>query len=83
VIVNSTRSQVVCLEVFTAFGIDSASKGILVLKSANHFRAAFGPIAAEVIYMGAPGAITFDFDSIPYRYLDKNKYPWVEDPWHA
>lgn len=81
VIVNKTRTQVLGLEVFTAFGIDPTTKRILVVKSANHFRAAYGPIAGEVIYMGAPGALSFDFESIPYRHLNKNKYPWVDDPW--
>jgi microcystin degradation protein MlrC len=83
VIVNSTRTQVVGLEVFTAFGIDPATKHVLVVKSANHFRAAYEPIASDVIYMGAPGALSFDFESIPYRKLDKNKFPWLDDPWDA
>ena len=81
VIVNSTRTQVLGLEVFTAFGIDPTTKHVLVLKSANHFRAAYGPVASEVIYMCAAGALTFDFPSIEYQNLDKNKYPWVDDPW--
>jgi microcystin degradation protein MlrC len=83
VIVNSTRTQVLGLEVFTAFGIDPTTKRLLVVKSSNHFRAAYGPIASEVIYMGAAGALTFDFQSIPYQSLDTHKYPWVDDPWQA
>jgi len=83
VIVNSTRTQVLGLEVFTAFGIDPTTKHVLVLKSANHFRAAYGPIASDVIYMCASGALTFDFPSIQYRHLDTNKYPWVDDPWQT
>jgi microcystin degradation protein MlrC len=78
VIVHSIRAQVRGLEVFTAFGIDPTTKHVLVVKSANHFRAAFGPIASQVVYMGAAGALTFDFPSIPYRHLDKDKYPWVD-----
>jgi microcystin degradation protein MlrC len=80
VIVNSTRRQVKGLEPFTAFGIDPAAKHVLVVKSTNHFRAAYEPIASEVIYMSAPGALTFDFTSIPYRKLDTDKYPWLDDP---
>jgi microcystin degradation protein MlrC len=56
---------------------------VIVVESANHFRTAYAPIASEVIYMGAPGALTFDFPSIPYRHLDTNAYPWVDDPWQA
>jgi microcystin degradation protein MlrC len=83
VIVNSTRTQVLGLEVFTAFGIDPTTKHVLILKSANHFRAAYGPIASDVIYMCAPGALTFDFPSIAYQNLDTHKYPWVDDPWQT
>jgi microcystin degradation protein MlrC len=81
VIANSTRTQVKGLEPFTAFGIDPAARHVLVVKSTNHFRAAYAPIASEVIYMSAPGALGFDFPSIPYRHLDTDKYPWVDDPW--
>jgi microcystin degradation protein MlrC len=81
VIVSSTRVQVLGLDVFTAFGIDPKSMHVIVVKSGNHFRAAYAPIASEIIYMGAPGALTFDFPSIPYRHLGTNAYPWVDDPW--
>lgn len=69
------------LEPFTELDIDPADCDLLVLKSANHFYAAFGSMASEVIYMGAPGALTFDFPSIPYPRLDTHKYPWLDDPW--
>jgi microcystin degradation protein MlrC len=81
VVVSSVRHQVLGLEVFTALGIDPRDRDLLVVKSANHFHAAFGPIAGEVIYMSTPGALSFDYSSVPYTLLDKHKYPWVEDPW--
>jgi len=40
VVVVSLRDQAFGLELFTAFGIDPKAKRLLVLKSANHFRAA-------------------------------------------
>jgi microcystin degradation protein MlrC len=81
VIVSSTRHQVLGLEVFTGLGIDPGDRDLLVVKSANHFHAAFGPIAGEVLYMSTPGALSFDYPSVPYTLLDKRKYPWVDDPW--
>jgi microcystin degradation protein MlrC len=80
VIVSSVRHQVLGLEVFTALGIDPTARDLLVVKSANHFHAAFGPIASEVIYMTTPAALSYDYPSLPYRLLDTNKYPWVSDP---
>ncbi|MBZ0304136.1 MAG: hypothetical protein K8J31_30655 [Anaerolineae bacterium] len=38
------------------------------------------PIAAQIIYMAAPGAIAPLFRDIPYQRVDRNKYPWVENP---
>lgn len=83
IIVNTNRSQVFGLEVFTAFGIDLAKTKIVVVKSTQHFYAAFGPIAKEVIYMAAPGAIPPLFTQIPYKNVDLHKYPWVDDPFTA
>lgn len=83
VIVSCGRHQVLGLDAFTALGIDPTTRKLLVVKSFNHFYAAYGPIAGEIIYMAAPGALTFDFLSIPYTHLDTHKYPWVDDPWQV
>jgi len=79
VVVSSKRQQVLSLDVFTVLGIDPSERKVLIVKSSNHFYAAYGPIASEIIYMAAPGALTFDFSTIPYRSLDTLKYPWVDD----
>lgn len=81
VIVNTRRGQVLGLEPFTAFGIDMEPGRILVVKSIQHFYAAYGPIAGEVIYMAAPGAVAPIMERIPLVRADLRKYPWVEDPW--
>lgn len=80
IIVNSMRTQVLSPQVFTNFGIDPTQRQLLVVKSTQHFYAAFAPIASEVIYMAAPGAIAPLFKEIPYKRVDRNKYPWVDDP---
>ncbi len=81
VIVNTRRGQVLGLEPFTAFGIGMEPGRILVVKSIQHFYAAFGPVAGEVIYMAAPGAVAPIMEQIPLLRADLHKYPWVEDPW--
>ncbi|MDE2821122.1 MAG: M81 family metallopeptidase [Chloroflexota bacterium] len=80
IIVNSQRGQVLSPTVFSNFGIDPQSKRLLVVKSTQHFYAGFSPIADEIIYMAAPGAIPPLFTEIPYQRADLNKYPWVDDP---
>lgn len=83
VIVGSVRQQVLGLDVFTAFGIDPRERRVLVVKSANHFYAAYVPIAGDIIYMSTPGTLTYDFPSLPYRNVDRKKFPWIDDPWRC
>jgi microcystin degradation protein MlrC len=78
IIVNSKRSQVFGTEVFTQFGIDPRQRRLIVVKSTQHFYAAYAPIASEVIYMAAPGAVAPRFKEIPYQRVSLDKYPWVE-----
>jgi len=80
VVVGTVRQQVLGLEVFTAFNIEPTERRLLIVKSINHFYAAFAPIAGEVVYMSAPGALAFDFRTIPYRRVDTDRYPWADDP---
>jgi microcystin degradation protein MlrC len=80
VIVNSRRGQVLGLEPFTAFGITPEPGRILVVKSTQHFHAAYAPIAGEVLYVAAPGAVPPIMEQIPLTRADLHKYPWVEHP---
>jgi microcystin degradation protein MlrC len=80
ILVCSARSQCFSPKIYTDFGIDPMSKKILLVKSTTHFAAAFEPIAAEIIYMAAPGAIVPAINEIPYSRMSLDKYPWVENP---
>jgi len=81
VVVSSERCQCFSPSVFSDLGIDIERKRLLIPKSAQHFYGAFAPIAAEVIYMAAPGANVPDPKGLSYRRLDTGRlYPWVEVP---
>jgi microcystin degradation protein MlrC len=80
IIVNAKRTQVLGTEAFTNFGVDIQSKRLLVVKSSQHFYAAYAPIAAAVFYAGGPGSLTRDFPAMPYRRVNTHKYPWLDDP---
>ncbi|MDE0049733.1 MAG: M81 family metallopeptidase [Rhodospirillales bacterium] len=80
-VLNTVRTQVFHPDAFTAVGLDPAAKKIVVVKSTQHFHAGFAPIAAEILYVAAPGAIAPDFAAIPYTKLTKPYWPRVEDPW--
>lgn len=81
IVVSSERCPCFSPSIFTDLGIDPRRKRLLVPKSNQHFYGAFAPIASEVIYMSAPGAVPVDPKQIPYRRLDTTRlYPWVDDP---
>ena len=69
ILLTTKRVQPTDLEIFRSQGIEPTEKQILMLKSNVHFRAAFTPIAAEIIDVDTPGLTTNHLHQIPYRRL--------------
>jgi len=81
VVLISNRQQALGTDLFSNLGIDPAARRIVVVKSTNHFHAAFGPIAEEVLYTDAPGALPRDFTKLPYTRIQRPKWPLDPNPW--
>ncbi len=75
IVVNSIRTQTLGADAFTSMGIDPRTKRILVVKSMQHFHAAFAPLARQVLYVDSPGALVSDVTQIPFRKADRGKWP--------
>ncbi len=73
------RTQALGLELFTNVGIDPAQKKIVVVKSTNHFMAAFGPIAKKVIYVDSDGPLKRDPAKIAYTKVERPIWPLDAD----
>ncbi len=69
VVVVSGRTQALDQAYYTRVGIVPSEMKIVVVKSTNHYRAAFMPIASEIIVVDAPGAIIEDPAKIPYQRI--------------
>src|SRR6266478_3120769 len=80
VIVNSKRGQCLSRDCFTKLGVDPSTKKVVVVKSMQHFHAAYAPIASEVVYVTAPGALVPDWSLLPYQKADKTQWPFVAEP---
>lgn len=80
VILNTVRAQSYDPSLFTALGIDPLAQKILVIKSTNHFYAAFQPIAAEILYCSAGRPYPNDPATNPYRLVRKDIWPRMDDP---
>ncbi|MGI9334818.1 MAG: M81 family metallopeptidase [Gammaproteobacteria bacterium] len=81
IVINSVRTQVFHPDAFTQLGVELTTKKIVVVKSTQHFYAGYAPLAAQVLYVNAPGAIPKDFAAIPYTKRTTPYWPKIEDPW--
>ncbi|MGE0719242.1 MAG: M81 family metallopeptidase [Alphaproteobacteria bacterium] len=81
VVLVTNRQQAFGTDIFSNLGIDPTERRIVAVKSTNHFYASFGPIAEEVLYLEAPGALTRDFRKLPYTRINRPIWPLDEDPW--
>ena len=79
VVLISNRTQALGLELFRNVGIEPTEKKMVVVKSTNHFMAAFGPIAAQVLYLDTDGPIPRDYRKIPYTKLQRPIWPLDAD----
>jgi microcystin degradation protein MlrC len=77
----SIRQQVIGSDIFTGLGIDLAGKQAVVVKSSQHFHAAFAPLAAAVLYADTPGLLRSDMENIGFVKRVGNYWPRVADPW--
>ncbi len=78
ILVSSVRSQTLDPEVFLLHGIDVTRCRIVALKSSQHFRAGFEPLAARIITADSPGLTTLDLTTFPYRRLARPVWPLDE-----
>ncbi len=75
IVLITTRTQALGLELFRNLGIDPADRRLVVVKSTNHFMAAFGPIAKRVIYIDSDGPLSRDYRQIPYTKVARPIWP--------
>lgn len=80
IVLISIRQQTFAPDAFTGLGCTLHDKKMVVVKSIQHFYACFAPIAAEIRYVAADGAVPPDFAAIPYTKLATPFWPRVEDP---
>ena len=71
----STRAQAMGTDLFSNFGIDPVRRRVLVVKSNQHFYAAFSRIAAQVIYAEGDGALPRDVRKLPWSKIERPIWP--------
>ena len=81
VVLATGRAQTFSPEAFTGLGIDLAAKKVVVVKSSNHFHAAFSKIAAAIHYLDCGGPFPPDPARIVYTRARRPLAPMDPHPW--
>lgn len=79
IVLITNRTQALGLELFRNLGIEPTERKLVVVKSTNHFMAAFGPIAKQVIYVDSDGPLSRDYRRIPYTKIQRPIWPLDQD----
>lgn len=75
ILVTTLAAQMLDLQQFRAFGIDPATKKVVAIKSMQHFRAAFEPIASRVIVCDSGALCSPHFADKPYYKVPRPLFP--------
>jgi microcystin degradation protein MlrC len=70
---NLSRQQLV------SAGIDPLTQPIIVAKGVHSPRAAFEPIAAEMLWLNTPGCTAADLTLLEYEHRRRPMFPWEPD----
>ena len=79
ILVVTIARQILDLQQFRTFGIDPARMRVVALKSMQHFRAAFAPIAAKIIVCDSGALCTLHYERLPYRNVPRPIFPLDQD----
>jgi len=74
---TSNRTQAMGTDLFTQFGVDLQAMKLVIVKSSQHFYASYSKIGRHVIYVETPGAITTDYNALPYTKRKLPKWPFT------
>lgn len=78
VLVTSRAETPIDLNVFRRHAIEPTELRVIALKGKGHFRAAFEPIASEVILVEGPGITGADLSRLPFSHITRPIWPLDE-----
>ena len=75
VVLTATRGQGFGVDMFSIVGIDPLRQRLLIVKSNQHFYAAFAPISEAVLYATGRGLMATDVRSHPWQRVARPIWP--------
>lgn len=79
IVVSEKRAEPFDLGVFTHCGIDPRAKKYVLIKSRQHFRAGFEPIAKHIVMCDGDGCTASDLKLFKYTRVKRPLYPFDLD----
>ena len=79
IVVSEKRAEPYDLGVFTHCGIDPRRKKYVLIKSRQHFRAGFEPIAKHIVMCDGDGCTASDLKLFKYTKIKRPLYPFDPD----
>jgi len=79
IVVSENRCEPYDLGVFTHCGIDPTRKRYVLIKSRQHFRAGFEPIARHIVMCDGDGCTASDLALFKYDHIRRPLYPFDMD----
>ena len=79
ILVCSERMEAFDLSVFRHAGIEPTAKRYLLIKSRQHFRAGFEPIARHIVFLSGPGVTSSDYGLFQFKKIPRPIYPLDRD----
>lgn len=79
VVLTSLRTMPFDIEQLRAVGLEPTEQRIIVVKSATAWRAAYGPIAGETVFLDTPGICPSNLSRLPYRKRRRPLFPLEAD----
>jgi microcystin degradation protein MlrC len=79
VIVTEQRVQALDLSLFRSVGIEPTTTRVIAVKSSVHYRAAFAPIAGEIIDVDTPGISSPHLEHFTFRHVRRPAWPLDPD----
>lgn len=84
IVLIGERIQTFTPELFRAFRIALENKQVIIVKSAQHYRAFFdAALTANDIVVDAPGVCTADWRHLPFTRVRRDIWPFTDDPWQG
>jgi microcystin degradation protein MlrC len=79
ILIVTIAKQILDLQQFKSFSIQPERKGVIALKSMQHFRAAFEPIAGQIVVCDSGALCTLHYERLPYRNVPRPIFPLDQD----